>query len=542
MIASTARVCDGLLFTVCMRAALTWLEQHRDAVNAMNVFPVPDGDTGTNMWHTLQSAVAAIQHLETRHIGQVSDALARGALRGARGNSGTILSMLLRGFANGLSDVEVMDAQAFLHACHAAVDYAYETVRAVMPPVEGTILTVAQMATHEIPEHADLDLYAVYALFVREARKALMMTPDLLPVLRQAGVVDSGGYGLVLILEGVLRFLDGEPLGQANLAELPAPTALIATDQQEEYGYDVQFLMIGENLALDQIRRDISAMGWSPLVDGDESLVKVHVHVKNPAVPLDYAVRMGVQLDDIVIENMQRQALAYQKRALPDAVALIEGVGVVTVAAGEGLRQIMLEYGAAEVISGGQTMNPSVADFVEAAQRARYRNVIFLPNNRNLILTAEQATALLPDRQVHVVQTKSVPQGMAALLAYLDSQEQPISEMLERMTEATRSVVTLEVTTASRDVEQSGIHRGEWLGLKNGTPVAHGADLATVTLDLLAAAEADQHELLTVFAGSELSAEQADALRAQMLQAYPRLTIEWLQGDQPLYPLLMSLE
>lgn len=193
MIASTARVCDGLLFTICIRAALMWLEQHRDAVNAMNVFPVPDGDTGTNMWHTLESAAAAIQQLDTRHIGQVSDALARGALRGARGNSGTILSMLLRGFADGLNGVEIMDAQGFLRACQSAVNYAYETVRAVMPPVEGTILTVAYAAAEAIARHTDLDLYDLYASFVREARQALMTTPDLLPVLRQAGVVDSGG-------------------------------------------------------------------------------------------------------------------------------------------------------------------------------------------------------------------------------------------------------------------------------------------------------------------------------------------------------------
>lgn len=546
MIASTARICDGLLFTICIRAALMWLEQHRDAVNAMNVFPVPDGDTGTNMWHTLQSAAAAIQPLDTRHIGQVSDALARGALRGARGNSGTILSMLLRGFANGLSGVEVMDAEAFLRACQSAVDYAYETVRAVMPPVEGTILTVAHAAAQRISKHADLELYDLYAAFVREARQALMTTPDLLPVLRQAGVVDSGGYGLVLILEGVLRFLDGEPLGQADLAGLPTLTILSASEQSpkqsEEYGYDVQFLMIGDNLPLEQIRRDISAMGWSPLVDGDGSLVKVHVHVENPAVPLDYAVRLGAQLDDVVVENMQRQALAYQNRTRPQEPTVVEGVGVVAVAAGDGLRQVMLEYGADEVISGGQTMNPPVADFVAAAQRIRYRSVIFLPNNRNLILTAEQAAALLPDQQVHVVQTKSIPQGMAALLAYLDGREQPVAVMLERMTAAARAVITLEVTTASRDVAQSGIHKGEWLGLKNGTPVVHGADLASVTLALLADAEADQHELLTVFVGSELADEQADALRAQMAERYRHLTIEWLNGGQPLYPLLMSLE
>lgn len=542
MIASTARVCDGLLFTICIRAALMWLEQHRDAVNAMNVFPVPDGDTGTNMWHTLESAAAAIQQLDTRHIGQVSDALARGALRGARGNSGTILSMLLRGFADGLNGVEIMDAQGFLRACQSAVNYAYETVRAVMPPVEGTILTVAYAAAEAIARHTDLDLYDLYASFVREARQALMTTPDLLPVLRQAGVVDSGGYGLVLILEGVLRFLDGEPLGQADLAGLPALTILSAPEQSEEYGYDVQFLMIGDNLPLEQIRRDISAMGWSPLVDGDGSLVKVHVHVENPAVPLDYAVRLGAQLDDVVVENMQRQALAYQNRSRSQELTVIEGVGVVAVAAGEGLRRVMLEYGADEVIAGGQTMNPPVADFVAAARRIRYRNVIFLPNNRNLILTAEQAAALLPDQQVHVVQTKSIPQGMAALLAYLDTREQPVSDMLERMTAAARAVITLEVTTASRDVAQSGIHKGEWLGLKNGTPVVHGSELASVTLALLADAEADQHELLTVFVGSELADEQADALRAQMAKQYPHLTIEWLNGGQPLYPLLMSLE
>jgi DAK2 domain fusion protein YloV len=539
MIASTARVCDGLLFAVCMRAALAWLEQHRDVINAMNVFPVPDGDTGTNMWHTLNSACAAVQSLNTRHIGEMSDALARGALRGARGNSGTILSMLMRGFANGLRGVDVMDSAAFVRACQTAVSYAYDTVRAVMSPVEGTILTVAHLAARAVPHPADLDLYQVFTLFVAEARAALMKTPDLLPMLRQAGVVDAGGYGLVVILEGVLRFLDGLPLGYADAESLPAPVTAAPTSQ-EDYGYDVQFLMIGERLPLEQIRRDISAMGWSPLVDGDETLIKVHVHVENPAVPLDYAVRLGAQLDDVVVENMQRQSAAM--RRLREEQALIDRVGVVAVAAGEGLRELMREYGAAEVISGGQTMNPAVSDFVEAARRTRCRTVIFLPNNRNLILAAQQAAALLPEQQIHVVQTKSVPQGMAALLAYLDVQDEPVDEMLVRMASAAQSVVTLEVTTASRDVVEKGIQKGAWLGLKDGAPAAHGSDLVAVTLDLLAAAAADQHELLTVFTGSDLTAEQADALRAAISQHYGQLSVEWLTGGQPLYPLLISME
>jgi DAK2 domain fusion protein YloV len=539
MIASTARVCDGLLFAVCMRAALAWLEQHRDAINAMNVFPVPDGDTGTNMWHTLHSACSAIQSLDTRHIGEVSDALARGALRGARGNSGTIFSMLLRGFANGLRGVDVMDSAAFMRACRAAVEYAYDTVRAVMSPVEGTILTVAHQAAQNLSDCADLDLYQVYTLFVAEARAALMKTPDLLPTLRQAGVVDAGGYGLVVILEGVLRFLEGQTLEYAEVGNLPAPV-MNASNVEGEYGYDVQFLMIGERLPLEQIRRDISAMGWSPLVDGDETLVKVHVHVENPAVPLDYAVRLGAQLDDIVVENMQRQSAAMQRRR--DEQVLVDKVGIVAVAAGEGLRQLMLEYGAAEVIAGGQTMNPAVSDFVEAARRTRCRTVVFLPNNRNLVLAAQQAAALLPDRQVYIVQTKSIPQGVAALLAYLDAQNKPIDEMLGHMASAAQSVVTLEITTASRDVAESGIRRGDWLGLKDGVPATHGTDLLTVTLDLLAAAAADQYELLTVFTGSELSSEQADALRAAVAQRYGQHSIEWLDGGQPLYPLLISME
>lgn len=541
MIASTAQVCDGRLFNLCIHAALIWLEQHRDVVNAMNVFPVPDGDTGTNMWHTLQSAHSATREVDSHHIGYVADALARGALRGARGNSGTILSMLLRGFADGLRNVEVMDAIAFARACRSAVSYTYETVRAVMPPVEGTILTVAQMATDALPEPTMFDLYQLFVAFVERARHALTMTPDLLPVLRQAGVVDSGGYGLVVILEGILRFLNGEPLGQVE--PLPVvPHAVLPLAVEDDYGYDVQFLMIGENLPLDQIRRDISAMGWSPLVDGDVSLVKVHVHVDNPAIPLDYAIRMGAQLDDVVVENMQRQAQAHRQRRQPNEIVRREGVGIVSVAAGEGMRRLMREYGAEEVIAGGQTMNPPVEAFVEAAQRLPVRRVIFLPNNRNVILTAQQATALLTDQEAYVVPTRSIPQGMAALLAYLDARDQPLEVITERMTSAAQHVVTLEVTTASRDVLADHIRKGEWLGLYDGKPMVHGDDLVAVVLALLEAADADQRELITVFAGADLTQAQAEALRAALAKRYPHHTLEWLTGDQPLYPLLLSLE
>jgi hypothetical protein len=552
VIGSSVTTCDGQLLALCLLAGLDWLGQRRDAVNAMNVFPVPDGDTGTNMWHTLESACAAMRAVEERHLGRMCETMARGALRGARGNSGTILSMLLRGFAGAVAHAETMDGRLFAAACNAAVAYAYNTVRAVMPPVEGTILTVARVAAEELGASQPDDLLGALKHLTEAAREALAQTPRQLPVLAEAGVVDSGGYGLLTILEGVLRFAQGEPLGDAvAYSWAPGFAAVPRTWQEalkppddEGYGYDVQFLMVGQSLNLAQIREDISGMGWSPLVDGDERMVKVHIHVYNPGQPLAYAVQQGAQLLDIVVENMQAQYLDYvaarSGQTPPPAPA--DDLKVIAVAAGEGLRQVFLSAGASGVIAGGQTMNPSVEDFIQAIHEARARRVILLPNNGNLILSATQAAAAFTDREVLVIPTRTIPQGIAALLAYWDRDEKDLMAVEQVMRGASAGVTTVELTTAVRDVPAQSIVKGAWLGLVDDRLVTSGADAAAVLLDALASAGAGDAELITLYYGADVPARAAKALQHQVEQRFADAAVEVVHGGQPLYAYIVSVE
>ena len=551
MIAVTATTCDGTFFALCIQAGLSWLEVHRDAVNAMNVFPVPDGDTGTNMWHTLQSGMSAVMAAPSEHIGQVSDTLARGALRGARGNSGTILSMLLRGFADALAGQPDMDAALFREACDNAVKYAYATVSSVMSPVEGTILTVARVAAERLhaEDEGTQDLRHLTEHLLHHAQIALEDTPNQLPVLKAANVVDSGGYGLVTIMDGVVRFLDGESI-TTSISAQPTPVAqnwqqALVPEDEQGYGYDVQFLMLGDALDVQKVRQDISAMGWSPLIDGDNTLIKVHIHVHNPADPIGYAITQGAQLDDIVVENMQKQYLAYvaqrEQREVP--TTLTDDIGVITVAAGDGLAEILTQYGAASVIHGGQTMNPSVDDFVNAIRVLPHKNIILLPNNGNVILTANQVAPLMPERNIVVVGSKTIPQGMSALLAYWDRREgMPLDETSTLMKRVLGNVKTLEVTTASRDVRESNIQKGEWLGLLNDVPKVSGTDLQDVLLRLLHAADVESNELVSMYWGADINEHEAKAMQLAVQQTFPAQTVELLHGGQPLYPYIVSVE
>jgi uncharacterized protein len=321
---------DGKLLKWLLAAGVHWLEHHKQQVNNMNVFPVPDGDTGTNMLLTIRKAYQQIATSDEGHAGIVFEKIARGALTGARGNSGTILSMLLRGFAQVVKDNEVLDAKAFVQGCQGAVTYAYDTVRSVMEPVEGTILTVARESVESLKTFAEgeTNLKVLLTHMIGAAYQSLENTPNLLPKLKEAGVVDSGGMGLVYILEGMKRFLDGEPVtfddasSRVVVAENEAWQTALIPDDEAGYGYDVQFLMIGKNMDVSQVRQDISAMGWSPLIDGDNQLIKVHVHVHNPGEPLSYAIGLGIELDDIVVENMQAQYLQYvQERSEREALS-----------------------------------------------------------------------------------------------------------------------------------------------------------------------------------------------------------------------------
>jgi hypothetical protein len=384
---------------------------------------------------------------------------------------------------------------------------------------------------------------------LHHAQIALEDTPNQLAVLKAAQVVDSGGYGLVTILAGVVRFLEGDTL--VTSATMPAMSiatnwqeALVPEDEQG-YGYDVQFLMLGESLDVQKVRQDISAMGWSPLIDGDNTLIKVHIHVHNPADPLGYAIGQGAQLDDIVVENMQKQYLAYvaQRQQRETVQELTDDIGVITVAAGEGLVDILTEYGAANVIHGGQTMNPSVDDFVNAIRALPHKNIILLPNNSNVILTANQVAPLLPERNIAVVGSKTIPQGMAALLAYWDRREgMPLEETASVMKRVLGNVKSLEVTTASRDVPDSHIKKGEWLGLINDVPKVSGEDLANIVVRLLNLAEAGRSELITLYWGADVDETTSKAMQSTVQAAFPAQTVELLYGGQSLYPYILSVE
>lgn len=550
-------VIDGRLLKWMLAAGVSWLEHHKAKINNMNVFPVPDGDTGTNMVMTIRNAYQQISSSENNHIGDIADQIARGALRGARGNSGTILSMILRGFSQGLKDKPEMDAKAFTLACQNAVDYAYETVESVMDPVEGTILTVAREAAAAIKDRhlAETDLKVLLQELIDAAYKSLENTPNLLPKLKEAGVVDSGGMGLVYILEGMQRFVDGKPVVMESDAvvvsdEAPAWEDALIPDDEEGYGYDVQFLMLGQNLDVKQVRSDISAMGWSPLVDGDEEMIKVHIHVHNPADPLDYAIKMGVDLDDIVVENMQAQYLQYvqqrnEREGTTKQAKVVDGIAIVTVARGDGLEKIFDQYGAARVIIGGQTMNPSTEDFMSAIDSLPNDEIILMPNNGNVIMAAEQAAQLVENKTVRVIRSKTVQQGIAALIAYMDTNEEGnLDDVLSAMQEAIGNIVSAEVTKAVRNVNFDGVDvvEGQYIGMLNGKLVTSGDALNNIIIDLMQKGDATEREICTLYYGDGLKESDATSLAEILENEFPNLDYEVVYGGQPLYPYLFSLE
>jgi hypothetical protein len=559
------KVCDGVLLKILVTSGLAWLQQHEAHVNQLNVFPVPDGDTGTNMRLTLKSASDALTGMEEPHAGIVAEVTARAALRGARGNSGVILSQLLAGFATGLRGQEVFDAKSFAHACQVAVEFAY---RAVIEPVEGTILTVAREGMEAALSYVeqDDDLAETFEALVRAVRRSLAATPDLLPRLRQSGVVDSGGQGLLYILEGMSRVLRGEPVidGQAasrhhdvQSAGLEGWQAALEPDDAEGYGYDVQFLMHGDNLDVAMIRAAIDSLGWSTLVVGDSTLVKVHVHVHDPGQPLSYAISTGASIDDVVVENMQAQYQRYvqqHKTAVqqhPPAgvddwpAAVDRPVAVVAVASGEGFRQLLTDMGAARIVIGGQTMNPSAEEFLDAIHALPGRDVVILPNNPNIILAARQAADLATGYRVRVVPTASQPAGISALLAYGDQPaEAGIDPITGAMEAAARHVISAEITHAVRDFDFNGVavRQGQVIGIVGSELAAAGDTPETVIREVVTKAGGDECELVTLYYGDEVTRTETELLAARLAADFPHLEFATVYGGQPLYPFLLSIE
>ncbi|MDZ4763739.1 MAG: DAK2 domain-containing protein [Chloroflexota bacterium] len=550
----TNRVIDGHLAKRLIGSGLAWLESNKERVNQLNVFPVPDGDTGTNMWLTMRSAYAAISDLDEPHIGNLSQALARGALMGARGNSGVILSQIWSGVAMALDGHAAMDARLLASAAQSAVDMAY---KAVETPVEGTILTVCKDMMMSVVERypRQPDLIALLKRMVFAGRAGVRRTPDLLPVLKKAGVVDSGGQGLVFIFEGMLRALCGRSV-EVNL-DLPIEETrwqdAIVPEDDLGYGYDVQFLMRGNGMSIDAVRRDIAAMGWSTLVVGDNQLIKVHVHVHNPGEPISYAIGTGAALDDVVVENMQHQYEQYlQERTerKTETRHVAQDIAVITVANGKGLHRLFADdLGAAYVISGGQTMNPSTGDFLKAIDALENSEIIILPNNKNILLAAQQAAQIVGGRRVRVVASRTIPQGIAAMVEYSSvmSCEVPpptLERVLGGMTAGLEYVVSAEITNANRDAEIDGLHvkAGQWIGLVDDVLVVNGNDIDDLALRLLERADARSHERVAVYYGADVTEAQARALVDKLAAQFADQAFELVCGDQALYPYIMSIE
>lgn len=536
--------CDGQGLRRAFWAAGRWLKQHTAVVNALNVFPVPDGDTGTNMALTMAAAMAEVEHTGDSSVSAVARALAQGALMGARGNSGVILSQILRGFAHGLDGKESLSAQDLA----TAMQEAYTTaLRGVIRPVEGTILTVMRDVAHAASEVATYndDLLSMVSFMVETAKDSTARTPELLAVLKEAGVVDAGAQGLVYLIEGVVRLLRGESV---ELDRQVAPSVELQSDlapSEAGYGYDVQFLIRGENLNVEEIRQAIDAMGESALVVGDMHLLKVHVHVHDPSLPISYGHRQG-SLSDITIENMQEQ---YQRFVLDPLKAVgagtsqdITDIAVVSVAPGEGLARIFRSlHPATLIVPGGQTMNPSIQELLTAINSATQEKVLVLPNNGNVVPAAQQACAL-SSKEAHVVPTRSIPQGIGALMAF--NYQAGLQENILHMQESMSAVRTIEMTQAVRSTQINGllVAEGNVIGLLDDNLVAVGTDYAAVALEVLGKAVSPQHEVVTIYYGQDATDDEAEALADQIRAGCSQLEIEIQYGGQPHYRYILSLE
>jgi DAK2 domain fusion protein YloV len=579
---------DGPAFRDLLNAGLAWLDRHHEIVNALNVFPVPDGDTGTNMLLTMRSACQEIEAQDSWTVGEVAKAAAQGALMGARGNSGVILSQIFRGMARELEAQSVLTGPAFAEALTEGSRIAY---RGVSRPVEGTILTVVREAAEAARNAAEVDpdLRFVMARALKAADEAVANTPNLLPVLAQAGKVDSGGKGLYFILEGMYRALLGEvliaPPLRAEAPAVPAPPQARPIKGQRElpplvYGFDVQFLVEGRGLDVEAIRQRITAMGECGLVEGNENLVKVHVHVRDPGVVLSYAVSLGF-VTDVIVENMDDMYIPEMPRgydplpprfagperaaAVPPtlpakgtgqaavaplpAVPPIEGPGIIAVVSGAGLAEVFKSLGTHIVVSGGQTMNPSTQELLAAVEQLPAQEVIILPNNGNIIMAAQQAQALGASagpsgqpKSVAVVPSRSIPQGISALLAY--NPQQNLARNVERMTAALDNVQTGEVTVAVQDAHFNGIEikAGDVIGLLNDTLTAKGSSSEEVVLKLLEQMGAAELEVITLYYGQPVSPEEAERLRARLNELFPNQEIELINGGQPFYHYIISAE
>lgn len=536
------------------------LEAKKEWINELNVFPVPDGDTGTNMTLTIMSAAAEVGSLTDSNMETLAKAISSGSLRGARGNSGVILSQLLRGFTKGVKKFQELDAPAIAAAMEKGVETAY---KAVMKPKEGTILTVAKAAAAkatEVAEDAE-NLEEFFMEIFRHAEETLAKTPEMLPVLKEAGVVDSGGQGLLEVYRGAIDGYLGKEVDYTEFARSQGPAVTKISPQAEadiKFGYCTEFIILLNNPLPEQeehsFKEFLTSIGDSIVLVADDEIVKVHVHTNHPGQAIERALTYGA-LSRMKIDNMREE---HQEKLIKDAEKLAreqakqeaekekkqppKEVGFISVSAGNGLTEIFKDLGVDYLIEGGQTMNPSTEDMLNAIDKVNARTIYIFPNNKNIVLAANQARDLTEDKEVVVVPTKTVPQGISAIISYVP--EKDTKENLEAMKEAIANVKTGQITYAVRDtrIDDKEIHEGDIMGLGDSGLLAVGSERSQIAVETVKAMVDEDSEIVSVYYGADVTEEEAQELCETLESEFPDCEVELNMGGQPIYYYVISVE
>ena len=547
------------LFQEMVQAGATRLNKQAEYVNSLNVFPVPDGDTGTNMGMTIENGAKEVSDRSASTVGEAAGIFAKGLLMGARGNSGVITSQLFRGFSQSVKDKDELDGAALAAAFQSGVEVAY---KAVMKPVEGTILTVSRGAAIGAKKKAEStnDAVEVMRAALEGAKTALAKTPDMLPVLKEVGVVDSGGQGLVFIYEGFLSALTGEFIASEDFQATPATMSEMINAEHHKsvaghvatedikFGYCTEIMVAlkqgptyVKDFDYDEFRNYLNNLGDSLLVVNDDEIVKVHVHTEDPGLVMQEGLKYG-SLVKVKVDNMRNQHEAQVEKEERQAKPVEEKeYAIIAVVAGDGLADIFKAQGVDYIISGGQTMNPSTEDFVKAVGELNARNIIILPNNKNILMAAQSAAEVI-EQPAAVVETKTIPQGLTSLLAFDESKS--IEENYERMSASLGDVVSGSVTTAVRDTTIDGleIHENDNLGMVDGKIVVSNPDMMETLEETFAQMLDEDSEIVTIYVGEDGSEELANELAQALAEKYEDVEVEIHQGGQPVYPYLFSVE
>lgn len=531
------------------------IEAKKEFINELNVFPVPDGDTGTNMSLTIMAAAKEVTAIEQFDMASLAKAISSGSLRGARGNSGVILSQLFRGFTKGIKEHKEVDTVILAKACMKAKDTAY---KAVMKPKEGTILTVARGIAEKAVELAETtdDLEIFIPQVIEHAEYVLSQTPDMLPVLKEAGVVDSGGQGLLEVLKGAYDAFLGKEIDYSKIAPSTGKATLkVSNDVPADikFGYCTEFIIMTEKEFTEKDEREFKAylesIGDSIVCVADEEIVKIHVHTNDPGLAIQKALTFG-QLSRMKIDNMREE---HQEKLIRDAEKLSleqakkkeeprKEMGFIAVSIGEGLNEIFRELGADYIIEGGQTMNPSTEDMLAAIDAVNAEHIFILPNNKNIIMAANQAQSLTKDKEIIVIPTKTVPQGITAIINYMPEADAKTNE--ETMLEEIKNVKTGQVTYAVRDthIDDKEIHEGDIMGIGDTGILSVGTSVEETTKDMLAQLVDEDSELISLYFGQEVSEEEAERLSAEIEELYPDADVDTHFGGQPIYYYVLAVE